>query len=120
MAAFKIVDAATLQDWLDKGEATLVDVREPSEHQAENIRGATLIPLGEISADKLPDYSGKKLVMQCRSGGRSGKACEKLISEISGLEIYNLQGGILAWKDSGHETVSGGAESKSFCTTKTA
>ncbi len=33
------VDAAILRGWLDRGDAVLVDVREPGEHAAERIEG---------------------------------------------------------------------------------
>ena len=46
----KSIDAKTLKNWLEKGEATVIDVREPAEYTAENISGATLIPLGEYIA----------------------------------------------------------------------
>ena len=59
------VDAPTLKNWLDKGEALLVDVREPAEHAAESIPGATLLSLGNISKAALPETSGKKLVLHC-------------------------------------------------------
>lgn len=93
----KPVDAMTLKTWMDKGEAVVVDVREPAEHEAESIHGAHLIPLAQIGCQVLPASTGKKLVIHCRSGKRSASACEKLLAENPGLEIYNLEGGIMAW-----------------------
>lgn len=104
----KIVDAATLKRWIDSGEAVVVDVREPAEHAAENISGATLLPLGGISKSKLPEAKGKKLVIHCRSGKRSSSACEKLLAEDPNLEIYNLEGGISAWAGAGHAVKTSG------------
>lgn len=95
------VDAKTLRHWLDTGEAVLVDVREPGEHGAERIPGATLVPLASICSDKLPECSGKKLVLHCKAGRRGGTACEKLLKERPGLELYNLEGGIDAWEKAG-------------------
>lgn len=104
----KTIDAQTLKGWLDKGEAVLVDVREPAEHHAENIPGATLLPLSTVTKEALPDTAGKKLVIHCRSGKRGGTACEKLLAEDPNLEIYNLEGGIGAWAQLGHEVKTSG------------
>jgi rhodanese-related sulfurtransferase len=104
----KTVDATTLKSWIDSGEAVVVDVREPAEHAAENISGATLVPLGSISKSKLPETGGKKLVVHCRSGKRSTSACEKLLAEDPSLEIYNLEGGISAWAGAGHAVKTSG------------
>jgi len=104
----KTVDAATLKSWIESGEAVVVDVREPAEHAAENISGATLVPLGGISKSKLPKTGGKKIVVHCRSGKRSTSACEKLLAEDPSLEIYNLEGGISAWASAGHAVKTSG------------
>lgn len=106
--AIKTIDAATLKQWLDKGEAVLVDVREPAEHAAENIKGAALLPLSSVSKSALPPCSDKKLVIHCRKGGRGGSACEKLLAEDPMLDIYNLEGGIEAWNRAGLTVVSSG------------
>ena len=102
------IDATTLKRWMDAGEAVVVDVREPAEHAAESIKGANLLPLGSISKAALPDYSGKKLVIHCRKGGRGGSACEKLLAEDPTLEVYNLEGGISAWAAAGHSVAASG------------
>lgn len=104
----KTVDAATLKRWMGSGEAVVVDVREPAEHAAEKIHGATLLPLGAVNKSALPETSGKKLVIHCRSGKRSASACEKLLAEDPTLEVYNLEGGISAWGAAGHAVAATG------------
>ena len=104
----KTIDAETLKNWLDKGEAVLVDVREPGEYKANNIPGAKLIPLGDITNRNLPDAKGKKIVIHCQAGKRGGKACEKLLAEHPNLEIYNLEGGISSWANAGLPIKSSG------------
>jgi rhodanese-related sulfurtransferase len=106
--ALKTIDAKTLKSWLDNNEAVLVDVREPAEHAAENIKGATLLPLGNVSKSALPPCAGKKLVIHCRKGGRGGSACQKLLAEDPSLDIYNLEGGIEAWNAAGLTVASSG------------
>ncbi|NBX52419.1 MAG: DUF2892 domain-containing protein [Proteobacteria bacterium] len=97
----KNIDCATLKKWLDNDEALLIDVREAGEYKNINIPKSYLLPLGNISIDKIPPYSNKKLVIHCHSGKRSLMACQKLLNENSNLEIYNLEGGICAWQNSG-------------------
>jgi rhodanese-related sulfurtransferase len=104
----KSVDAATLKGWLENDEAIVIDVREPAEHSAERIKKATLIPLGTINKNKLPETHGKKIVVHCRSGKRSASACMKLLGEDPSLDIYNLDGGISAWGAAGYEVASSG------------
>lgn len=89
-----------LKQKLDRDEVLLIDVREPAEYQAESIRDAQLIPLSQISCNLLPTKS-KPIVVHCRSGVRSLDACHRLLAQDPSLEVYSLEGGILAWKNAG-------------------
>lgn len=99
----KVVDVSPkeLKGWLDRGEAVLVDVREPVEHASEHITPSTLIPQGRIEPSNLPKVKDEqKLVLHCRSGNRSGQAGRKLLD--AGYEtVYHLAGGIEGWKSAG-------------------
>jgi rhodanese-related sulfurtransferase len=98
----KNIDAKTLKKWLDSGEAVLIDVREQAEYDAESIPGSVLKPLSTISISNLPEAKGKKIVLHCKAGKRGGSACEKLLAEDPGLELYNLEGGITSWREEGN------------------
>ncbi|MER2519765.1 MAG: rhodanese-like domain-containing protein [Bdellovibrionales bacterium] len=100
----------TVKEWLDKGEAVVVDVREPAEYESEHIAGAVSVPLGSVCCAKMPNTKGKKLVVHCHLGGRSRTACEKMIGENAGQDVWNLEGGLAAWKQAGFpvETSSSG------------
>lgn len=106
--SLKVVDVNTLKTWLDKGEAILIDVREAVERADAAIPGSVFMPLANVSRQNLPELSEKKLVVHCHRGGRGGKACEKLLAEDENLEIYNLEGGITAWKEAGFAVESAG------------
>lgn len=85
----------------DAGEQLiLVDVREPAEHNEFNI-GGVLVPLGKIQAmdiEELESLKEKEVIVYCRSGNRSGQACN--ILDMMGFKnTWNLSGGMLAWKD---------------------
>jgi adenylyltransferase/sulfurtransferase len=74
----------------------LLDVREPHELQISHIEGATLIPLGQLAA-RLPELdSAEEMVVFCKSGTRSARALELLLS-AGFRKVKNLQGGINAW-----------------------
>lgn len=99
--SIKTIDALTLKKLLDDGQAVLVDVREPDEFNAASIADAKLIPLATVAKCKLPDCQDKKLVLHCKLGKRGTVACEKLLIEDPELEVYNLEGGIVAWIEAG-------------------
>ncbi len=92
------IDVKTLKQWRDEGkDHLLIDVREPDELQICTL-GGELMPLGTV-ADRVDDIpKDKPVVMQCRSGGRSGQATA-MLQQMGYNNIYNLKGGILAWAD---------------------
>jgi molybdopterin/thiamine biosynthesis adenylyltransferase/rhodanese-related sulfurtransferase len=74
----------------------LVDVREPHELEISHIEGAKLIPLGQL-AGRLPELdSAEDIVLFCKSGTRSARALELLLS-AGFRKVKNLKGGINAW-----------------------
>lgn len=95
------VSPSTLQQWLTQEKAVLVDVREPAEYQSEHIAGACNIPLSRIHVTTLPHHEGKKLVLQCLRGSRSNQACSALLGAVQVPEMYQLEGGLEAWKNAG-------------------
>ncbi|MBX5439348.1 MAG: rhodanese-like domain-containing protein [Thermoflavifilum sp.] len=90
-----------LKQRMDAGEELyILDVREPHEHEEFNI-GGKLIPLGEIRAmmiDEIEDWKDKEVIVYCRSGNRSGQACQ-LLEAYGFSRARNLEGGILRWKE---------------------
>ena len=88
-------------------QAVIVDVREQQEWDEARIEGAIHVPLGQLSSrlQELEPYRNTTLIVQCRSGRRSAEAFH--IIKAAGYEhIYNLQGGIQSWVESGHKTVT--------------
>jgi rhodanese-related sulfurtransferase len=98
--AVKTVDPKTLKSWLAAGDTVLVDVREPGMHAAERIAEARSIPLGSLDAARLPGTPGQRVVFQCEIGGMSATASRRAM-DAGRTEVYNLAGGISAWKDAG-------------------
>lgn len=95
------ISAEEVKARLDAGEKlSLVDVREPSEHEDFNI-GGILHPLGKIQSmmlDELEDYKNKEVILYCRSGNRSGQACMTL-DMLGFTNTKNLVGGMKGWEE---------------------
>ena len=84
------------KDYLIDDEVILVDVREQWEFDICQIKGAILIPLGEIAKSYLNLNKDSKLAIYCHSGIRSIHVADFLLSQDS-QTLANLQGGIDAW-----------------------
>jgi len=78
-------------------EIILLDVRTEGEYNAEYIPGAINIPLSDLEnrIDELD--SSKAIIVYCQSGSRSRTASETLAQR--GFIVYNMEGGINAWKE---------------------
>jgi adenylyltransferase/sulfurtransferase len=75
----------------------LIDVREPMEYDMVNIRGE-LIPMGTVPDNLDIIKKDVPVVLQCKSGARSGNVTKYLMQQ--GFDnVHNLTGGILAWID---------------------
>jgi rhodanese-related sulfurtransferase len=100
------VEVTTLKMWLERREALLIDVREPSEYAAEHIPDAQLLPLSTFDPARVPQEAGKKVVLHCVMGKRSEQAGQKLL-DAGFTTVYNFRGGVQAWKDAGYATARG-------------
>lgn len=101
----KQISANELKEKLEHKESLiLVDCREQNEWDQAHIKGAKLMPLSEFPehAKKLDQNS--QIIIQCRSGQRSMKACMYL-EEQGFKNLTNLEGGILGWAQSGYAVV---------------
>jgi adenylyltransferase/sulfurtransferase len=88
-----------LKEKLDRGDKfELIDVREPHEHRICRIPGAKLIPLGELPKRMAELDRAAEIVVHCKSGVRSARACG-LLRQAGFERVRNLAGGILAWSD---------------------
>ena len=80
-------------------DALVLDVREDKEFAAGHIPKAKHIPLGQLKGrlNELDKFKGKPVLVTCRSGQRSARACGML--KKAGFEtVYNQAGGIIAWE----------------------
>ncbi len=76
-------------------DAQLVDVREPGELAEGFLPGSLNIPLGELR-DRFAELDPtRRVVVLCRSGGRSAQAAE-FLTAAGFADVVNLRGGLLA------------------------
>lgn len=94
------ITVTELKARLDAGDdIQLIDVRQPDEYAFASIKGAKLIPLGEIPARKDEIDETRETVVHCKMGGRSARAIEFLQQAGYSGKISNLVGGITAWSN---------------------
>jgi adenylyltransferase/sulfurtransferase len=74
----------------------LIDVREPHELAISSLPGAVNIPLGTLAAHLSELDSARELVLFCKTGNRSARGLELLLS-AGFRRVRHLQGGINAW-----------------------
>jgi len=79
--------------------ALLLDVRTEEEVNTSIIEGAENIVYDESFANKLSALEQKPIFVYCAAGGRSAKAAG--ILREKGYEVFELEGGMRAWKDAG-------------------
>jgi rhodanese-related sulfurtransferase len=82
-----------------KGEVRLVDVRETYEWNEGRIAGARHVEMDQLSAEAGSLSGDPPVVFYCRSGGRSAVATQAF--RASGLDAYNMAGGLIAWVEKG-------------------
>ncbi|WP_291783003.1 rhodanese-like domain-containing protein [Cecembia sp.] len=93
------INVSELREKLQNNEEfVFIDVREEWEYEEDNL-GAQNIPLGQLpyELDELEEYKDKEIVLQCRSGARSGNA-KKFMETRGFTKVRNLLGGILAYR----------------------
>lgn len=95
---YENLDGQTFKsNYQNSPKAELLDVRTAGEFAAGTIKGARNLDVtsGQFQAALKTLDKDKAYFVFCRSGNRSGSACDILTSQ--GFKAYNLAGGIGAW-----------------------
>ena len=74
----------------------VVDVLQPDEFRQGHISGAKLIPLNELYRRMSDLPKGREIICMCASGSRSSSASKILAKE--GFTVFNVKGGMTAWR----------------------
>ncbi len=96
-----------IQNNQNNPDFAIIDVRTPEEVASGYIANAINIdfhsPAFYEKISKLD--KNKTYLIYCQSGNRSGKALD-IMAELNFREVYNILGGILAWKAEGLPTTT--------------
>jgi rhodanese-related sulfurtransferase len=93
-------NATELKEQLRRGGCVLIDVREYAEYAGGRVKGAQLVPLGDIERRYTEIEADKPIYVMCRSGKRGAEAQKKLTA-LGFANVKNVAGGIEAWKAAG-------------------
>jgi rhodanese-related sulfurtransferase len=94
------ITAQELNQRIRSGEKlSLIDVREPHEHEEFNIGGIN-IPVTELPfrIEELKQLGEGEIVLYCQSGNRSMLAQKLLAMQFNIHNTLNLKGGVTAWR----------------------
>ena len=94
------------KELLDRGEAVVVDVREPYEREAGHIEGTRHIELERVASQAATLPKDQPVVFHCRLGARSAMAAQAF--RQAGYDAWSMAGGLQAWDDAGLPVAGGG------------
>jgi sulfur-carrier protein adenylyltransferase/sulfurtransferase len=97
------VDPQSAKDEIERGDAVLIDTREPHEWDVGHLHGARLVPPASV-AERVPELvpeRSKRLLLYCASGNRSARAADLLQNELGYENVASIAGGIEAWRQTG-------------------
>lgn len=100
------LNAVEFKNDIESKEVIILDVRTPQELNSGTIENASFINFyDEKFAEKIKlIQKGKEVYVYCKSGGRSSSAAQ-MLAEQGQFKVYNLMGGISAWKRQGYPLV---------------
>ncbi len=106
---YKMMKEVSVQELREKMNANddfqLIDVRETFEYEIGNLNGLN-IPLAHVMLEAGSISKNKQVIIHCRSGARSAAVIMQLERELDLKNLYNLKGGILAWKAEIDESIN--------------
>ena len=100
-------DLSNVEKAIQDGSHLIVDVREPEEFSLGHLVGAINVPRGVLEFRTDPSYPGAipklsdkatKIILYCRSGGRSALAAQSL-GQLGYKAVVSMAGGFMAWEE---------------------
>jgi rhodanese-related sulfurtransferase len=102
VSAFKEV----IESESNNSTVDFINVCTPAEYKEKHIKGVRSVPLDTIHTHVEELNKKKTVYIHCRSGNRGRQAIEKLQSLGVVAELVNVEGGLMAWEEAGHQTGS--------------
>jgi rhodanese-related sulfurtransferase len=95
-----LVDPTAAIRLMNNDDAVVIDVREANDFNNGHIKNAKNVPMSSFKSqlESLEKHREKPVLMYCRSGSTSGKAC-RMLKKSGFSNIHNLAGGIVGWQD---------------------
>lgn len=96
------LDPSQITQLINRRNALIIDIRASEAFAAGHLPQAKHISLDNL-ASKAPHLGRNKttpIVIVCQTGLRSQRACA-MVRTAGYAEVFNLEGGILAWQKSG-------------------
>lgn len=87
-----------------KSSLVLLDVRTDWEFDSGHIEGAINMPVDDLQQRHAELKPNDEILVYCRTGNRSAKAMQ-ILKDNGYSKIYNMEGGIEAWKKAGYPIV---------------
>ena len=101
--AISVSDARAMMQ--SSSNVLVVDVRTSQEYAQGHLQGAINIPLSDLPLRIGGLGQNRPILVYCRTGYRSAQASCILV-KAGFTKVYNLEGGITAWINSGYPTVT--------------
>ncbi len=107
------VDVNTARDLVTQNETVIVlDVRTPEEYAIGHIEGALNINIAEADFSKRVSKldRDKTYIIHCSANVKNGRSAKSLeiMSSFGFDKLLNMEGGIIAWEQSGYPIVRSG------------
>lgn len=83
---------------MNRDDAIVIDVRDQGEFDRGHILNAINIPFGVLESrmNEIQEHKDKPVIIACRTGQNSAKACMQL-KQQGFNDIHKLGGGMMAW-----------------------
>jgi len=96
--SFQFMDPATLSEYLDNSDTTIVvDIRDPQSFAAGRIKGSRSLDNNNVQ-NFIADTDKNLPVVVCCYHGNSSQSAAQFLIEQGFTEVYSLNGGFEQWK----------------------
>lgn len=93
---YKDISPDEVREALQAGAVQLVDVRGKEEYAQGHLRGARLMPMGNLEAGSSKLRVDAPVIVYCLSGARSARAAH-VLAQKGFTDVRNMKGGIRRW-----------------------